>query len=42
MKRLLFRLRLEEAIALVFILPTSYLTIAANLYARRAGDHTVS
>ena len=37
MRRLLFRLRLEEAIALAFILPTSYLTIAANLYAREAG-----
>ncbi len=38
MKRLLFRLRLEEAIALAFILPTSYLTISANLYARRVGE----
>jgi membrane-associated phospholipid phosphatase len=36
-RRLVFRLRPEEAIALVFILPTSYLTIAANLYAREAG-----
>jgi membrane-associated phospholipid phosphatase len=35
--RLLFRLRVEEAIALAFILPTTYLTIAANLYARSAG-----
>ncbi len=38
MKRLLFRFRLEEAIALAFILPTSYLTIAASAYARRAGE----
>jgi len=37
-KRLLFLLRLEEAIALAFILPTSYLTISANLYARRVGE----
>jgi membrane-associated phospholipid phosphatase len=36
-KRLLFRLRVEEAIALLFLLPTTYLTIAANLYAREAG-----
>ncbi len=36
MRRALLRLRLEEAIALVFLLPTSYLTIVANLYARRA------
>jgi len=35
--RLLFRLRPEEAIALAFLLPTSYLTIAANIYAREAG-----
>ena len=35
--RLLFRLRPEEAIALAFLLPTTYLTIAANLYAREAG-----
>lgn len=32
-----FRLRLEEAAALVFILPTTYLTLAANFYAREAG-----
>ncbi len=37
MRRLLFRLRVEEAIALAFILPTSYLTIAANAYARKVG-----
>ena len=37
MTRLLFRLRVEEAIALAFLLPTSYLTIAANVYARQAG-----
>ena len=35
--RLLFRLRPEEAIALAFLVPTTYLTIAANLYAREAG-----
>jgi membrane-associated phospholipid phosphatase len=33
----LFRLRVEEAIALAFLLPTTYLTVAANVYARRAG-----
>jgi membrane-associated phospholipid phosphatase len=33
----IFRLRIEEAVALLFILPTSYLTLAANLYAREAG-----
>lgn len=37
MSRALFRLRIEEAIALLFLLPTSYLTVAANLYARQAG-----
>jgi membrane-associated phospholipid phosphatase len=37
MKRLLFRLRVEEAVALVFILPTTWLTIVAFLYAREAG-----
>jgi membrane-associated phospholipid phosphatase len=35
--RLLFRFRLEEAVALAFLLPTTWLTIAANLYAREAG-----
>ena len=35
--RLLFRLRPEEVIALAFLVPTTYLTIAANLYAREAG-----
>lgn len=35
--RLLFRLRLEEAVALGFLVPTTYLTVAANLYAREAG-----
>jgi membrane-associated phospholipid phosphatase len=35
--RLLFRLRPEEAVALLFLLPTTYLTLTANLYARRAG-----
>jgi membrane-associated phospholipid phosphatase len=32
-----FRLRVEELIALVFLLPTSYLTLAANRYAREVG-----
>ena len=36
MKRI-FRLRVEEAIALVFLLPTTYITVAANLYVRRVG-----
>jgi membrane-associated phospholipid phosphatase len=35
--RVLFRLRVEEAIALLFLLPTTYLTLAANAYAREAG-----
>jgi membrane-associated phospholipid phosphatase len=35
--RAVFRLRVEEAIALVFLLPTTYLTLAANEYAREAG-----
>src|SRR5262249_19867753 len=35
--RWLFRLRVEEAIALAFLLPTTYLTAAANVYAREAG-----
>jgi membrane-associated phospholipid phosphatase len=35
--RLVFRLRVEEAIALAFLLPTTYLTLAANAYAREAG-----
>lgn len=33
----LFRLRPEEAIALIFLLPTTYLTLAAYGYAREAG-----
>ena len=37
MTRLLFRLRLEEAVALAFVLPTTWLTLAANRYAREAG-----
>jgi membrane-associated phospholipid phosphatase len=32
-----FRLRFEEAVALVFLLPTTYLTVAAFVYAREAG-----
>jgi membrane-associated phospholipid phosphatase len=35
--RLVFRLRPEEAAALVFLLPTSWLTLAAFFYAREAG-----
>jgi membrane-associated phospholipid phosphatase len=35
--RLVFRLRLEEVVALVFLLPTTYLTVAASIYAREAG-----
>lgn len=34
---MIFRLRIEELVALLFILPTTYLTVAANLYARQAG-----
>lgn len=37
MGRLIFRLRVEEFVALLFLLPTSYLTIAANIYVQRAG-----
>ncbi len=37
MKRMLFRLRVEEAVALAFLLPTTWLTIAAYVYAREAG-----
>jgi membrane-associated phospholipid phosphatase len=37
MKRLLFRLRPEEAVALAFVLPTTWLTIAAYLHARETG-----
>jgi membrane-associated phospholipid phosphatase len=37
LKRLLFRLRVEEAIALAFLLPTTWLTIAAYDYARAEG-----
>ena len=37
LSRLLFRLRPEEAVALAFLLPTTYLTVAANLYAQAAG-----
>jgi membrane-associated phospholipid phosphatase len=36
-KALLFRLRPEEAVALAFLLPTTWLTVAANVYAREAG-----
>jgi membrane-associated phospholipid phosphatase len=35
--RLIFRLRLEEAVAILFVLPTTWLTIAAFVYAREAG-----
>jgi membrane-associated phospholipid phosphatase len=37
MRRLLFRLRPEEAAALVFVLPTTWLTLAAYVHAREAG-----
>jgi len=37
MRRLVFRLRPEEAVALAFILPTTWLTVAAYLYAREGG-----
>jgi membrane-associated phospholipid phosphatase len=37
LKRLLLRLRVEEAIALAFLLPTTWLTIAAYDYARAEG-----
>jgi membrane-associated phospholipid phosphatase len=37
LSRLLFRLRPEEAVALAFLLPTTWLTVAANVYAREAG-----
>jgi membrane-associated phospholipid phosphatase len=35
--RPLFRLRPEEVIALAFLLPTTWLTVVANVYARREG-----
>jgi membrane-associated phospholipid phosphatase len=34
----IFRLRPEEAIALVFLLPTTYLTVVANVYSKKVGD----
>jgi membrane-associated phospholipid phosphatase len=37
LSRLLFRLRPEEAAALAFVLPTTWLTLAAFVYAREAG-----
>jgi membrane-associated phospholipid phosphatase len=37
LRRLLFRLRVEEAIALAFLLPTTFLTLAAYDYARTEG-----
>ena len=37
MSRLLFRLRLEEAVTLAFVVPTTWLTLAAYEYAREAG-----
>ncbi len=37
MRRLVFRLRPEEAIALAFVLPTTWLTVAAYVYVREAG-----
>jgi membrane-associated phospholipid phosphatase len=37
LKRPLFRLRVEEALALAFLVPTTWLTLAAYVYAREAG-----
>ena len=37
LKRLVFRLRVEEAIALAFLVPTTWLTIVAFDYARAEG-----
>lgn len=37
MRRLVFRLRPEEAVALAFVLPTTWLTVQAYLYARAQG-----
>lgn len=34
-QRLVFRLRLEEAVALLFLLPTTYLTLSATAYVHR-------
>ena len=34
----IFRLRVEEVIALVFLLPTTYLTVVATLYAHEVGS----
>jgi membrane-associated phospholipid phosphatase len=36
-RRLVFRLRPEEAVALAFVLPTTWLTVQAYLYARAQG-----
>jgi membrane-associated phospholipid phosphatase len=36
-RRLVFRLRPEEAVALAFVLPTTWLTVQAYLYARARG-----
>jgi membrane-associated phospholipid phosphatase len=36
-RRALFRLRVEEAIALAFLVPTTWLTVAAYVYALEAG-----
>jgi len=36
--RLVFRLRPEEALALAFLLPTTWLTLSAYVYARAQGD----
>jgi membrane-associated phospholipid phosphatase len=38
LSRLLFRLRPEEAAALAFVLPTTWLTITAYLYAQEVGE----
>lgn len=36
-QRVVFRLRVEEAVALLFLLPTSYLTLTAQAYVEREG-----
>ena len=38
MLKALFRLRVEEAIAILFLAPTTYLTLAAHAYARLIGN----
>lgn len=38
-QRFVFRLRPEEVVALLFLLPTTYLTLTANAYVQREGIH---